>query len=129
MLQMKSSNQEHIFQRTNRFKNLVILFGVCLSLFMILSFNNWIMVTQASVAQEVQKFEEDKPEGQLQNTKEIAVAQRNIKFKTHHNFIASYLLQESSFKRKNKKSEEHQNFVSHLKQLHKIIITQTLRLF
>ena len=129
MLQMKSSNQKHIFPTTNRFKNSVIVTGVCLSFFMILSFNNWISSTEASVVQNIQRLEEIKPEGQLQNTKEIAVAQRNIKFKTHHNFIASYLLQESSFERKNKKSEEHQNFVSHLKQLHKIIITQTLRLF
>ena len=129
MLQMKSSNQEHIFQRTNRFKNLVIVFGVCLSLFMILSFNNWIMVTQATVAQEIQKSENVKPEGQLQKAKEIAVVKSNLKLKTHHNFIASYLLQESSFERKNTKSEEQQNLVSRLKQLHKIIITQALRLF
>ena len=129
MLEMKTSNKKHIFLATNRFKNSVIVTGVCLSIFMILSFNNWISSTEASVVQNIQRLEEIKPEGQLQNTKEIAVAQRNIKFKTHHNFIASYLLQESSFKRKNKKSEEHQNFVSHLKQLHKIIITQTLRSF
>ena len=129
MLQMKSSNQEHIFQRTNRFKNLVIVFGVCLSLFMILSFNNWISSTEASVAQDIQKLEEIKPERQLQNTKEIAVVKGNLKLKTHHNFIASYLLQESSFERKNTKSKEQQNLVGHLKQLHKIIITQALRLF
>ena len=129
MLQMKSSNQKHIFPKTNRFKNSVIVTGVCLSFFMILSFNNWISSTEASVVQDIKKLEEIKPEGQLQNTKEISVAQRNLKLKTHHNFIASYLLQESSFERKNKKSEEHQNFVSHLKQLHKIIITQTLRSF
>lgn len=129
MSQTKPSYHKHTLQKANRFKNLVILFGVCLGLFMILSFNSWISVTQASVAQEIQKPDENKPEEHLQNIDEISVAQRNLKIKTHHNFIASYLLQESSFERKNKNSEEHRNLISQLKQLHKIIISQAFRLF
>ncbi|MCK5467582.1 MAG: hypothetical protein KAI99_03715 [Cyclobacteriaceae bacterium] len=126
---MISSNQQPISPKANRIKNFIIVFGVCLSLFTISSFDNWISVTQASVVQEIQELKDSKTEELPNNIEEICITQHEPKLKTHHNFIASYLLQESSFERKNKKSKEQGGFLSHLKQLHKIIITQTLGLF
>jgi hypothetical protein len=129
MSQIISSNHKQISPKANRIKNFIIVFGVCLSLFTILSFNNWKSVTQASVAQEIHELKDCKSGELPNNIKGKCVVQHEQKLKTHHNFIASYLLQESSFERKNKKSKEQGGFLSHLKQLHKIIITQALGSF
>lgn len=126
---MVSSNQKHIFPKSNRVKNLVIVFGVCISLFTISSFNNWISATEASIALEIQELKECKSGQSPSNVEEIRATPYEPKLKGHHNFIASYLLQESSFERKNKKFKEQSDFLGHLKQLHKIIITQTLGTF
>lgn len=129
MSHMVSSNQKHIFTKTNRFKNVVIFFGLCLSLFMISFCNNWIFSTETSITREIQELKDCKSEELPGNVEELHVTSQELKLKTHQNFIASYLLQESSFERKNKMSKEEGGFLSHLKHLHKIIISKTLGSF
>ena len=122
MSHMNSENQ--IKSGTNRLKNLLIVFGVCLSLFTITSFNNWGSSTEPIVAQEIQGLENCTSEQPEVNVIHAKFAQNNPTFKTHHNFIVSYLLQDTSFERKNKNSKVQADLLSNLKQLHKIILSQ-----
>lgn len=119
---MITTNNNQTLKHTNYLKNLIVVFGVCLSFLTVTSFNNWASSDDASIAQASQCIVDD----QAINEKETPTTQQEQKFRTHHNFIASYLLQESSFERKINKTEERGNFISNLKQLHKVIITQTL---
>lgn len=125
MPHMKSTNKSQTLKQTIHLKNLIVLFGVCLCFLTVTSFNNWSSSDDASSAQGSQRIVED----QVIHKKEIPTAKQEQKFRTHHNFIASYLLQESSFERKIKKTEDRGDFFSNLKQLHKVIITQTLGSF
>jgi hypothetical protein len=118
-------NQKQTLSKTNHTKNFIILFGACICLLTITSFNNWISSNEANATQGIQCTLET----QVKIDKDTPSLKEEQKFKSHHNFIASYLLQESSFERKIKKTEERQDFFSNLKQLHKIIISQTSGLF
>lgn len=122
---MITTKNNQTLRHTNYLKNLIVVFGVCLSLFTITSFNNWSSSEDTSLAQSSQGIVEDK----ALNKNETPAAQQEQKFRTHHNFIASYLLQESSFERKVNKTEEKGDFFSNLKQLHKVIISHTLGSF
>ncbi len=123
---MITTNNNQTLKHTNHLKNLIVVFGACLSFLTVTSFNNWASSDDASIAQGSQYIVE---EDQVINEKETSAPQQEQKYRAHHNFIASYLLQESSFERKIKKTEEKGNFISNLKQLHKVIITQTLGSF
>lgn len=122
---MKILNKKQSFSKTNNFKRLIIVFGACLGLFTISSFDSWNLTNETSKVQGVEACTSEKAS--------VKILELNIdaepKTIMHHNFIASFLLQESSFERKNKKSKEQNNFFSHLKQLHKMLITQALGSF
>ena len=122
---MKYTNKKQIFSKTDYFKSLIIVFGTCLGLLTISSFDNWKSSDEQSIVQGTQEIKDCALEAHSATTTENCnlTESRTI---IHHNFIASYLLQESSFERKNKKSKIQSDLFSHLKQLHKIIITQTL---
>jgi len=114
---------------SNTFKNMIIVFGVALSLFTITSFES---ISNPSV----NSMTGDKSQTQCDekiNEENSAIQKTDInvskKAKTHHNFIASYFLQESSIKRERKKSEEGVDHMSRILQLQKIIISSTLALF
>lgn len=104
---------------------MVIVFGVCLSLFTITSYNSLSNSSQSSsnineslaTDENVAQHEEL---NNIENTGPIA----DQKLKTHHNFIASYFLQESSIKREKKTSKEREEFIGQFIQLHKIIISK-----
>lgn len=118
MSQMKLKYR--MISTTHRFRNLVIIFGTCLGLFMISSFDNWKPSDEASVDNSNQELNASKLEIQTSFT-EVKASQQASKLKTHHNFIVSYLLQEHSNERDSKKSKDRTDFLSNLRQLHTII--------
>lgn len=129
MVHMNISKGEFNFFGSNTFKNMIIVFGMCLSLFTITSFD-FISGTREIVdnSDNPEMTEVISVEKQaLQGDKSSSPNEQKVK--THYNFIASYLLQESSVKRETKKTSNEQNIVSHLLQLHKIIISKTIGSF
>lgn len=122
---MISTTKKQRILQMNHLKNYILVFGVCLCFLTITSFNNWSSSDNTACSQVVQC----ELENQSKNVQKTLVAPKETKFKARHNFIASYLLQESSFERKTKNTEEKGSFFSNLKQLHKIIISQTLGSF
>jgi hypothetical protein len=106
-----------------------MIFGVCISLFAITSFESLSNSSQKYESinnQECQIVNSDaQSNSQLDNNSD----KREQKLKTHHNFIASYLLQESSIKRESKKMVAQGNFIRNLKHVHKTIIVHTIGLF
>lgn len=109
------------FLESTRFKNYVIVFGMCLSLFTISSFDSMTKDEQA-----VKKDNTELSNASCDNTnsksKTVKVVKQS-KHKTHHNFIASYLLEESSAKKEEEESATEMKFLGRLLQLHKTIIT------
>lgn len=130
MSHMKFLNRTFGYLDTNSFKNMVIVFGVCLSLFTITSYDSLSNSFQSSsissdglTTDEIVAQQED-----LENTDNTGPITEQ-KLKTHHNFIASYFLQESSIKREKKTSKEREEFIGQFLQLHKIIISKTFGSF
>lgn len=111
---------------TNYFKNLVIVVGVFLSLLTFTSGNNWEIYINDEADGKAGKLIVSNAGSDQNNGKELTDSKNEQKLKTHHNFIASYLLQESTFSRKSEKNKEQSNFFTNLKQIHKIIIVQML---
>ena len=129
MLHMKISNRKLNFFGSNTFKSMVIVFGMCLSLFCITSFDSISGTMEIADNGVNPEMTEVKLVEQQAIQKDKSSFPHEQKVKTHHNFIASYLLQESSVKRENKKTNNKQNIVGHLVQLHKIIISKTIGSF
>ena len=126
MLRMKIYNNKLKFLSSNTFKNIIIVFGMALSLFTITSFDTVSQADATATNIENQEFDEELMDSNVQLDSESATQKNNQKIKTHHNFIASYLLQESSGKRKIKKTDDQGDFIGHIIQLHKIIISKAL---
>ena len=129
MLSMKKFINNLKFLNSDVFKNMVIVFGMALSLFTITSFDTISHAGAGSETIENQVIEKTDVVSQteLNNQPDISIASQ--KTKTHHNFIASYLLQESSVKRQPKKSEVEENFIGDILKIHKVIISRSLRFF
>lgn len=109
--------------QTNRIKNLVIVFGVGLNIFALSSINNWkIKSVDSNFSNEIE-MKINKPESSIEK---LITAKKELKIKTHHNFIASYLLQGSSIERKITKSKFKRDIFTSIKRLHKIVITQAI---
>ncbi len=125
MSQSKLKNLIYIQQRKLRF--IILLLGVSVSIFALSSnFNENKDSDKALKGMDVLLVENDlSPESQVIKA-EMPIPETKPKLKMHHNFIVSYLFQESSFERKNNNSEGHTDFVSSLKQMHKVIINHTL---
>lgn len=119
---MKVFSNKPEFLDSDRFKNYVIAFGMCLSVFTITSFDS---VTKDKRA-EVKKEGIELSSASCQNTdtkSKTDIVDKQSKHKTHHNFIASYLLEESSAKKEEKDSGTETKFLGRLLQLHKTIIS------
>ena len=129
MVHMKILNSKNRFLKSELFKNMVIVFGMALSLFTITSFDTISQADTSSDKLESHQVDERTAISQVKSDYQSDVLTDNQKQKTHHNFIASYLLQESSVKRKTTKSENDGNFVNSILRLHKIIITKTFGSF
>ena len=122
MSQMKL--EYRMISTTHRFRNLVIIFGTCLGLFMISSFDNWKPSDEASIDNSNQELNASNIGSQV-NFAEVKVSQQTTRQKTHHNFIVSYLLQEHSNERDSNKLKGRTDFLSNLRQLHTIIFSRT----
>jgi hypothetical protein len=125
---MKNLRFNTNFLESNIFKNSVITFGMCLSLFTITSFDtisgkeqsskNAIHATQSLSLNHEQTGSDKLAESSKKESSQI----------THHNFIASYLLEESSAKKETKNTESEIKILGQLLQLHKTIIATAIRL-
>lgn len=123
MVHMKSRSSITKFLNSNTFKNSVIVFGMCLSLFTITSFDG-ISESRKSNSKIVAQ-ESDNSDQQELLRPDQSDSKQVQKQKASHNFIASYLLQESSTKREDKKSNSEGKIINHLFHLQKIIISKT----
>ena len=125
---MKIINFKTGFLSSNIFNNAVIVFGICLSLFTITSFDSMSNDDQLAAKVEYQE-QTDASICQLQESKDIDdSSKKENKLKAQHNFIASYLLEESSAKRETKNNETKSNFLGQLLQLHKTILSNAINL-
>ena len=106
-----------------------ILTRRAISLFTITSFDTISQADASAKNIENQEFHENATVSQADSNYQSNATKDDHKLKTHHNFIASYLLQESSVKRNAKKADTEGNFVGGILRLHKIIITKTLGSF
>lgn len=129
MAHMKILNTKNKFLNSESFKNMIIVFGMAISLFTITSFDTISQADASAKNIENQEFHENATVSQADSNYQSNATKDDQKLKTHHNFIASYLLQESSVKRNAKKADTEGNFVGGILRLHKIIITKTLGSF
>ena len=118
MLEMNDNKQDN--KKPNSMRAVIFIFGSCLSIFMLCSISNNISATSRFLLESGQQLVErdmelQKPVG------EITTLENGRKFKAHHNFIVSYLFQESSFERINKNAETQSDFVSNIKQIHQLV--------
>ena len=124
---MKSSNKISILYSSNKFRNVLLIFGVCVSIVLISSFRNSNQTNPELVAQFAQlsieagldSFSDEENQDALSDPKSVK----------YHNFLASYFLQESSVERTSKRSGEDRELLSSLKGFHNIIISKTLSYF
>lgn len=121
---MKFNIKKQTISKKDHIRSLLLVFGACLGLFTVSSFNSWNSAPETLPVEDVKELVSCNSEAQSSRFVEIndTIEPKAI---MHRNFIASYLLQESSFERKSKKTNQQHNFFSHLKQLRKIIGTQT----
>ena len=117
---MKPLNNNLILYRSNKFKNLSIILGVFLSIFLVSSYNSQDGSENSLVKSEIPNIE--------QNSIDKTISNENQSTK-YHNFLASYFMQESSVKRENRKTEEKRSVFNNLKDLHHIITTGRQSLF
>ena len=94
-----------------------------LSLLIVSSTTRGVISAEEKITKEIKEF--NKCEKLNQTSIENTEAIENQNNKSHHNFIASYLLHESAFERKNKKSKEHSKLLGNIIQFHKFIISHT----
>ena len=116
------------FLDSNFFKNAVITFGMCLSLFTITSFDS--VSGKDHPSQQAASMEQSADSNSNQQESRSLTdqpAKQNVQ-KTHHNFIASYLLEESSAKKEEKNPESEIKILGQLLQLHKTIVTLAIGL-
>ena len=127
---MKTSNHILAFLDSNKFKNFVIVFGLCLSLFTITSFDSVSGERSTEIDEEqVDCLPLDADEVKAEATPAKVEAKKEKKTKTYHNFIASYLLQESSVDRQNKKKEKETTIIGNLAELRRMIFSTSIRIW
>lgn len=111
----------------NGFKNSIIIFGFCVCIITITSYDSISNVGQSKFTrgEEVQGV----VDGESQNDQMKSLSKKEHKISNPHNFIASYLLQESSQKRERNSKNEESNLFRNLRQLHKTIFIKVVGLF
>lgn len=110
-------------------KNVIIFFGFVLSIFTITSFDSFSNSEKEFSVNEIQQSlidqKGDIEEAMLDN----ASVNNSKKAKTHHNFIASYFLQESSIKRERKTPDNEVGTAEKILYLHKILMSAVISSF
>jgi hypothetical protein len=119
---MKNLRFNTDFLDSHIFKNSVITFGMCLSLFTITSFDSTSGDDQQSVNIDQQELQSATQICPSESTLVYDESKEENSQKTHHNFIASYLLEESSAKKETERTETDVKLFSQLLQLHKTIM-------
>lgn len=126
---MNTLNKKLKYLDSNAFKNMIIIFGFCISFITITSFES---VSNSSQS-DVDLINKDKNIEVYTNQKvkrsDKKTIQSKQKIKARHNFIASYLLQESSHKRENNKTSQEGSFFRNLKHIQKTIIVNAVESF
>ena len=120
---MKNLRFNTDFLDSRIFKNSVITFGMCLSLFTITSFDSISGNDQQSAKANHQELATTTQNCEQESALVSDEHKKENNQKTHHNFIASYLLEESSAKKEKETPETEIKFFSQLLQLHKTIMT------
>ena len=129
---MKDLNKTVTVLSSNTFKNSIIAFGFCLSIFTITSFDNLSAQTENTFAEHINAEQmvesnlgESNSSGAITNTQQSEDQQ----LRTHRNFIASYFLQESSVKRDKKREDKQGDVIGHLLQLPKVVFKNAISVF
>ena len=117
------------YTNSNTSRNAIIIFGFCVSFITITSFESISNTKQSDLAVYNQEKILDDFDAQKGCDCEKEEAKSNQKIKTRHNFIASYLLQESSRKRENKKANQEGSLIRSLIDIHRTIIVNAVGLF
>ena len=118
------------FLESNTAKNMIIVFGVALSIFTITSFESVSNTNKDLSAKEEVKqpnTEEMEVVGETDSEKPSVINSK--KSKTHHNFIASYFLQESSIKRERKTADSEVGTVGKILHIHKMLMSAVVSSF
>ena len=102
---MKPLTRTLNYMESNTFKNIIIVFGVALSIFTITSFESISNPSENSFANEGTQIQCEDKIGEENLAIDKSDINSSRKAKTHHNFIASYFIQESSIKRERRKRE------------------------
>jgi len=119
--------KKQIYQQQKQLRFIILMLGVSVSVFAITFSNNKISASDRAVEEvKVQFIGNDISSESTAIMSETTVDHTKPKYKIHHNFIVSYLFQESSFERVNKNTDGQSPFVSNLKQMHQVIINHTL---
>ncbi len=123
MSPLNLNSKKGAVHKSNKFKNIIIVFGMGLSLLIVSSTTRGVISAEEKITSEIREF--NKCEKMNETSIENKVANDNQNNKSHHNFIASYLLHESGYERKNKKSKEHGKLLGNIIKFHKFIISHT----
>ena len=116
------------FLDSNVFKNSIIIFGICLSLFTITSFDGVSNDSQSSTSVGEQKKTTGTVCNEVESNSVRTLSKKESNQKTHHNFIASYLLEESSAKKEENSTQPEIKIISRILQFHKAIVTNVFNL-
>ena len=126
----------NIFKKTfrslssNGFKNAIIIFGFCVSIITITSYDSISNNGPSDLAMIVDtQHMPDVSSMACEQENENVILRKEHKVSNRHNFIASYLLQESSHKRERNSSDEGRNFFSNLRHLHETILVNFASMF
>jgi hypothetical protein len=119
--------KKQIYQQRKQLRFIILMLGVSVSVFAITSNCNKISASGRALEEvKVQLISNDNSSESTAIMSETTVNDTKPKYKIHHNFIVSYLFQESSIERVNKNPNGQSPFVSNLKQMHQVIIKHTL---
>lgn len=123
---MKALKNISILYNSNKFRNISIIIGVGVSLFLISSFRNSSQTVSDPVLHVVQMSVNLDQDGFPEEMKEAQIDHKSTKY---HNFLTAYFLQESSIERTRKKNGEQKELFAGLKNFHNVIVSRALTFF
>lgn len=111
MTNLTSTNKPSRNEKSNRHKNIILIFGICISLIAISSF---FTLPEAIVTNGLKSNEKASKIHEMNKDRHASdtVLLINHNKKIHHNFLASYLLQESGLERKSQISAKRNGIFS-----------------
>lgn len=112
----------------NFLNNFLVVVGICISLIAVTYLSNGQPASDPNLSKDnTELITADEESAGTTCTTNVEENQAQVK--THHNFIVSYLLQDNSIDRNTVNSPAQTDLLSNLKQVHKIIISQSIGLF